>query len=102
MLKLTCFNVLQQVVHMAAVRCLNGTGYAVNKMKSGVKVWQCHCDVSSSQLLSEKCSTGVAAVNILLAQQTKHRLWIFHHVGPLANLALWCAKVLQNTARQQL
>ena len=67
MLKLTCSNVLQQVVHMAAARCFNCTGYAVNKMKSGVKVWQCHCDVSSSKLLFEKCSTGVAAVNILLA-----------------------------------
>ena len=50
-LKLTCFNVLQQVAHMAAGRCFNCNGYAVNKMKSGVKVGQCHCDVSSSQLL---------------------------------------------------
>ena len=87
---------------MAAVRCFNCNGYAVNKMKSGVNVWQCHCDVSSSQLLLAKCSTGIAVVNILLAQPTKRRLWIFHHVGLLANLALWCAKVLQKTAKQQL
>ena len=39
----------------------------------------------------------MVAASIL--QHSKQSTFIFHHIGLLANLALWCAKVLQKTAR---